>query len=169
MSCGKSSVTAIVSGTSRPSFSEKTPPDMYAADGSGRSSTPMIQAIWWTKFSAQFPPENSQNRRQLMSLKPSKGRSERPLRKAVQSTFCAVQSEGTGRTHCPLPCGVLRLIQDSTCVTLPTHPSLIHCLASVSAPELWCCNPICTTRSDALAAARHLSASGIDQVIVFSE
>src|ERR1700752_4668440 len=118
-------------------------------------------------FSAQLPPENSQNNRQLMNLNPSKGRSGRPFRKALHSTFCGVQSEGTGRTHWPLPWGVLRLIHDSTCVTLPIHPSLIHCLASVWAPELWCCRPIWTTRLDSFAAARHLSASGIDQVMVF--
>src|SRR5258708_29976202 len=97
-------------------------------------------------FSAQLPPANSQKSRQLMSLKPSNGRSGRPLRNALQFTFCAVQSDGTGRTHCPLPCGVLRLIQDSTCVTFPIHPSLTHCFASVSTPEPWYCEPICTTR-----------------------
>src|SRR5215470_11812537 len=119
-------------------------------------------------FSAQFPPENSQNRRQLISLNPSNGRSGRPLRKAFQSTFCGVQSAGTGRTHCPFPCGVLRLIHDSTWVTLPIAPSLISCFVSISAPELSCCKPICTTRSEPFAAERHLSASGIDHVIVFS-
>ena len=93
----------MVSGTSRPSFSENTPPDMYAADGRGKSSAPMTQAIWCTMFSAQLPPENSQNNRQLISLNGSKGRSGRPLRNALQFTFCAVQSEGTGRTHWPLP------------------------------------------------------------------
>src|SRR5258708_799431 len=131
MSLGKSSVTAMVSGTSRPSFSENTPPDMYAADGSGKSSAPMIQAIWCTMFSAQLPPANSQNSRQLMSLKGSKGRSGLPFRNALQLTFCAVQSDGTGRTHWPLPWGVLRLIQDSTWVTIPTHPTLIICLAYI--------------------------------------
>src|ERR1022692_1910309 len=46
-SLGKSKVTAIVSGTSRPSFSEKTPPDMNAAVGTVRSSAVMTHAIGW--------------------------------------------------------------------------------------------------------------------------
>src|SRR5690349_8495361 len=128
----------------------------------------MIQDIWWTMFSVTLPPENSQNNRQLMNRLASKSRFGRPFRNACQFTFCAVQSEGTGRTHCPLPCGVLRLIHDSTCVILPNEPSLIHCFASTKAPELSYCRPICTTRLESLAAARHLSASGIDQVMVFS-
>ena len=66
-----------------------------------------------------------------------------------------VQSAGTGRTHWPWPRGVLRLIHDSTWVTLPTRPSLIHFFASANAPELSCCNPIWTTRSDFFAASRH--------------
>src|SRR5215475_12195975 len=129
----------------------------------------MIQAIWWTIFSVILPPENSQKSRQLMNLYGSKGRSVRPFRNALQFTFCAVQSEGTGRTHCPLPCGVLRLIQDSTCVIFPSDPSVIHFLASANAPELSCCRPIWITRSDFFAAARHSSASVIDHVMVFSQ
>src|SRR5262249_4534374 len=120
-------------------------------------------------FSVTFPPENSQKSRQLMNLLASKARSERPFRNAFQFTFCALQSAGIGRTHCPLPWGVLRLIQDCTCVTLPTMPSFIHFFASASGPELSCCSPICTIRSDFFAAARHCSASAIDQVMVFSE
>src|SRR5262249_1980144 len=98
-------------------------------------------------FSVMFPPENSQNSRQLMNLYASNERSVRPLRNELQFTFWAVQSEGTGRTHCPLPCGVLRLIQESTCVIVPSSPSLIHCFASANAPELSCCRPIWMTRS----------------------
>src|SRR5690349_16500460 len=111
----------------------------------------MIQAIWCTMFSVTLPPENSQNSRQLMNLYPSNARSGRPLRKACQFTFCALQSDGTGRTHCPLPCGVLRLIHETTSVTLPTIPSLIHFFASAKAPELSYCKPICTTRSEFFA------------------
>src|SRR2546423_11709939 len=121
-SLGKSSVTAIVSGTSRPSFSEKTPPDIYAALGNGRSSADIIQAIWCTMFSVIFPPENSQNSRQLTYLYASNGRFARPLRKAAQFTLAGLQSGGTGLTHCPWPCGVLRLIHDSTCVIFPRRP-----------------------------------------------
>src|SRR6516162_8096578 len=120
-------------------------------------------------FSVTFPPENSQNSRQLMNLLASKARSGRPFRNACQFTFCALQSAGMGLTHCPLPRGVLRLIHDCTCVTLPTMPSPIHFLASASAPELSCCSPICTMRFEPFAAARHFSASAIDQVMVFSE
>src|SRR5581483_2697701 len=109
-------------------------------------------------FSVTLPPENSQNKRQLIRRYPSNGRLGLPFRKAPQLTFCDVQSAGTGRTHCPLPWGVLRLIHDSTCVTLPATPSLIHCLASANAPELSHCRPICTTRFDFCAAARHFSA-----------
>src|SRR4051812_24711772 len=104
-----------------------------------------------------------------MNLKASKSRAERPLRNRPQSTFDGVQSAGTGRTHCPCPRRVLRLIHDSTCVTLPTRPSLTHFFASKNAPVLTCCSPICTTRPDCLAAARQDSASAIDHVIVFSE
>src|ERR1700686_5325648 len=99
VSAGYSSVATIVSGTWRPSFSEKTPPDINAALGSGRSSAVMIHAIWCTMFSVTFPPENSQYNLQLMNLKGSNSRSGRPLRKAFQLTFCAVQSDGTFRTH----------------------------------------------------------------------
>src|SRR5882762_8829870 len=119
-------------------------------------------------FSVTFPPENSQYNLQLINLKGSNSRSGRPFRKAFQLTFCAVQSDGTCRTHWPLPCGELRLIQDSTCVILPAIPSFIHLRVSASEPELSCCSPTCTTRSDCFAAARHCSASGMDQVIVFS-
>ena len=35
----------------------------------------MTHAIWCTMFSAQLPPENSQNKRQLMKRKGSKERS----------------------------------------------------------------------------------------------
>src|SRR5215813_6842870 len=99
-------------------------------------------------FSVTLPPENSQNKRQLINRFGSKARCGRPLRKAFQPTFSAVQSLGISRTHCPCPCGVLRLIHDSTCVTFPTHPSLIHFFTSVKVPELSHCKPICTTRSD---------------------
>src|SRR5262249_36726881 len=120
-------------------------------------------------FSVTFPPENSQNKRQLMNLCGSKGRRGRPLRKASQLTLLAVQSCGIGRTHCALPRGVFRLIQVSTCVILPTRPSLIHCLASASSPELLCLSPIVITRSERLAASRQASASSNDQVMVFSQ
>src|SRR5215472_12717950 len=120
-------------------------------------------------FSVTFPPENSQKSRQLMNLLESNARSGRPFKNAFQFTFWALQSGGMGRTHCPLPRGVLRLIQDCTWVTLPTMPSAIHFLASARAPELSCCSPTCTIRSEAFAAARHFSASAIDQVMVFSE
>src|SRR6185437_16904540 len=119
-------------------------------------------------FSVMLPPENSQNRRQLMNLLASNGCEGRPLRNASQRMLLALQSAGIGRTHCPLPCGVLRLIQDSTIVTLPTIPSLIHFLVSASEPSLSCCRPSCTMRSEFFAACRHSSASGIDHVIVFS-
>src|SRR6266700_8210297 len=102
----------------------------------------MIKAIWWTMFSVTFPPENSQYKRQLINLYGSNGRELRPFRKRFQSTFAAVQSVGTGRTHCPLPLGVLRLIQDSTCVILPAIPFLMHRRASATEPELSCCSPI---------------------------
>src|ERR1041384_1706019 len=135
-SLGKSRVTAIVSGTSRPSFSEKTPPDMYAPDGSCRSSARMIHAIWCTMFSVTFPPENSQYSRQLMNLNGSNGRFERPLRNESHFTLALVQSGGTGRPHGVFPRGVLRLIHDSTWVILPTRPCLIHSFESHNAPEL---------------------------------
>src|SRR6266566_1923743 len=99
VSAGYSSVTTIVSGTSRPSFSENTPPDINAALGSGRSRAVIIQAIWCTMFSVTFPPENSQYNLQLINLNGSNSRSGRPFRKAFQLTFCAVQFEGTLRTH----------------------------------------------------------------------
>src|SRR5262249_50996912 len=127
---------------------------MYAEVGSGKSSVRMIKPIWWTMFSVTLPPENSQYSRQLMNLLGSNGLARLPLRKRFQSTFAAVQSGGTDRTHCPLPLGVLRLIHDSTWVILPAIPSLIHCLASASGPELWCCGPIWMTRSDLRAALR---------------
>ena len=158
----------MVSGTSRLSFSENTPPDMYAATGTGRSSTPMIQESWWTMFSVMFPPENSQNSRQLMKRNASNGRAGRPSRNRSHCTLSAVQSDGTGRTHWPCPRGVLRLIHDSTEVTFPTTPSATHFRASANAPVLTCWRPIWITRSDRFAAARHASASGIDQVMVFS-
>src|SRR5215468_891218 len=120
-------------------------------------------------FSVTLPPENSQNSRQLMNLYASKGRDERPLRNASQRTLSGVQSAGTARTHCPFPCGVLRLIHDSTCVILPGRPCLIHCLVSAREPELSCCRPTVTTCLELLAASRHCSASAMDQVIVFSE
>src|SRR3954469_20103047 len=101
----------------------------------------MIHAIWCTMFSVTLPPENSQNKRQFINLFASNGQSGRPFRNALQLTFCAVQSEGIARTHWPLPCGVLRLIHDSTCVTWPSAPSLIHFLVSARAPELSCCSP----------------------------
>src|SRR5262245_34824092 len=129
----------------------------------------MIHAIWCTMFSVTLPPENSQNRRQLMNLLASKERARRPFRKASQFTFWALQSAGIGRTHCPFPWGVLRLIHDETWVTLPTIPSLTHFLVSAKDPELSCCRPIWTTRFEFFAAAKHCSASGIDHVIVFSE
>ena len=103
-----------------------------------------------------------------MNLNPSNGRFARPFRNAGQSTFAAVQSAGTLRTHWPSPRGVLRLIHDSQCVTLPTRPSFTHCFASWNAPLLTCCRPICTTRFACFAARRHSSASAIDHVIVFS-
>src|SRR5579884_1230727 len=112
-------------------------------------------------FSVMFPPENSQNRRQLMNLFASNGCEGRPFKNAYQRTFCGLQSGGIGRTHCPFPCGVLRLIQDSTIVTLPTMPSLIHFFVSASDPSLSCCKPSCTMRSEFFAACRHSSASGI--------
>src|SRR6266513_478988 len=120
-------------------------------------------------FSVTFPPENSQYNRQLINWKGSNSRSGRPVKKAFQLTFCAVQSGGNLRTQLPLACGVLRLIQDSAWVSFPTIPSLIHFRTSAIEPELSCCKPICTTRSDFFASARHSSASGMDQVIVFSE
>ena len=120
-------------------------------------------------FSVTLPPEYSQKRRQLMNRLASNSRCGRPFWNASQRTFAAVQSEGTARTHCPLPCGVLRLIHASTCVTLPTIPWLIHFFVSASDPELSCCNPTCTTDFDFFAAFMHSSASGIDHVIVFSE
>src|SRR5206468_11541511 len=122
-----------------------------------------------TMFSVTFPPENSQNNRQLMNLFGSKGCAGRFSRKAFQFTFEELQSEGIWRTHCPCPCLLLRLIHDSTIATLPTLPSLIHCFASAREPSLSCCRPIWTTRSELLAALRQASASGIDQVMVFSE
>ena len=42
--------------------------DIDAALGSGKSRAVWTQAIWCTMFSVMFPPENSQNRRQLMNL-----------------------------------------------------------------------------------------------------
>src|SRR5215813_425288 len=119
-------------------------------------------------FSVTLPPENSQKSLQLMNLYGSNGLELRPLRNRFQSTFAAVQSEGTGRTHCHFPFGVLRLIHDSTCVILPAIPCLTHARASETVPELSCCNPICTTRSDFRAASRHATASSMDQVMVFS-
>src|SRR5258708_33459455 len=113
----------------------------------------MTQAIWWTMFSVIFPPENSQNRRQLMNLYASNGRSARPFRNAPQFTLVALQSAGTGLTHCPCPWGELRDIQDSTCAIFPSAPLLIQSLVSASPPELSCCNPIWITRSDLAAAA----------------
>src|SRR5882724_5330527 len=104
----------------------------------------MIKAIWWTMFSVTLPPENSQNSLQLTNLFGSNGLDSRPLRNRFQSTFAALQSVGTGRTHCPLPFGVLRLIHDSTCVILPAIPLFIHCLVSATEPELSCCSPIWT-------------------------
>src|SRR5438034_164079 len=74
-------------------------PDINAALGSGRSRAVIIQAIWCTMFSVTFPPENSQYNLQLINLKGSNSRSGRPFRKAFQLTFCAVQFEGTLRTH----------------------------------------------------------------------
>src|SRR5512141_1201371 len=129
----------------------------------------MIQENWCTAFSVTLPPENSQYSRQLMNLNASNGRAARPLRNASHPTLSAVQSGGTFRTHCPWPCGVFRLIQDSACAPLPTRPCFSHCFASANAPVLTCCSPICTTCFDAFAALRHSSASAIDQVIVFSE
>src|ERR1700686_4124649 len=103
-----------------------------------------------------------------MNLYESNGRDCRPLRNSFQSTFPTVQAGGTGRTHCPLPLGVLRLIQDSTCVILPAIPFLIHARASATDPELSCCSPIWTMRSDFRAALLQASASAMDQVMVFS-
>src|SRR5215813_3505123 len=103
-------------------------------------------------FSVTLPPENCQNNRQLMNLLASNGWLGRSLRNELQLTFAGVQSDGVGRTHWPFPCGVLRLIQDSTWVIFPANPSWIHFLALARAPELSCCSPICITRSELLAA-----------------
>src|SRR5437764_8326217 len=116
-----------------------------------------------------FPPENSQYNRQLMNLNGSKSRAFLPFRNASQRTLPAVQSLGTALTHCPFPCGVLRLIHASTWVILPTIPSLIHLRASCSAPKLVHCKPSPTTCFDLAAASRHCSASASDHVIVFSQ
>src|ERR1700744_2331685 len=129
----------------------------------------MIHEIWCTIFSVTLPPENSQKSRQLMYLKPSNLGSFRPSKNSFQFTWSGLQSEGTGRTHCPLPIGVLRLIHASTLHTLPTLPSFIQRSASFSSPELSCCSPIWMTCFDAAAAFLHSTAPGMSHVIVFSE
>src|SRR5260370_27556779 len=58
---GNSSVTAMVSGTSRPSFSEKTPPDIAAATGTGRSHRPLNKDNWHRLFPVTLSPRNSQD------------------------------------------------------------------------------------------------------------
>src|SRR5271165_361869 len=120
-------------------------------------------------FSVTLPPENSQNSRQFMNWLASKAVLGRFTRKRSHFTCCGLQSDGIARTHCPWPCGELRLIHDSTIVTLPSVPSLIHLRASASSPELSCCKPICTTCFDFCAASRQATASGMSHVIVFSQ
>src|SRR5664279_4330361 len=168
-SLGNSKVTAMVSGTCLPSLSEYTPPIMPAASGSGRSIAVMIHAIWCTIFSVTLPPENSQNRRQFIYLLASNAIFGRLTRNRSQFTCCGLQSPGTSRYHLPWPCGVLRLIHDSTIVTLPNRPACYHLRASATSPDLSCCNPICTTCLDLCAACRHSAASGMSHVMVFSQ
>src|ERR1017187_4498536 len=168
-SLGNSNVTAIVSGTCLPSLSEYTPPIMPAASGSGRSIAVMIHAIWCTMFSVTLPPENSQNRRQFIYLLASNAIFGRLTRNRSQFTCCGLQSAGISPYHWPRPCGVLRLIHDSTIVTLPNRPALYQRRASANSPELSCCSPICTTCLDFCAACRHSTASGMSHVMVFSQ
>ena len=144
----------------RRSFSEKTPPDMYADSARPRSSAVMIHAIWCTMFSVTLPPENSQNNRQLMNL------SHRTRAPAVHpETPSSSRSADCSRRDRPHPLSLpMRRVAAHPRFHLrhlADLPVLDPTRASFSAPELSCCNPICTTCFDFFAAFRHSSASEI--------
>ena len=142
---------------------------MSAASGNGRFSAVMIHAIWCTMFSVTLPPENSQNSLQLMNWLASNAVFGRFTRNKSQFTCAGLQSAGIARYHWPCPCGVLRLIHDSTIVTLPNIPCSYHFRASANSPELSCCSPICTDCFNFSAASRQATALGMSHVIVFSQ